>query len=200
MLPKTTQGEPMYRNISVKKIVFSLCLLLTFSSLAKSKLVLSINLEGQDVYSIDGDHLRGTQSIIGGQMNIAGRFYGESINVNQGIPVQKVENQTKMVILDKNKVRLIEPTHNINTLMRAKVKKSMFGNLKSISVKSEEYLAVMKPVFEQQGLDILSNFQISDESARLETKIEMSDIECVADNGELECDSQVKIIISVEEL
>lgn len=190
----------MNSKFTAKRLTFALCLLLTFSSFAKNKIELSIQLKGQDVYAMNGSKLKGDHSLIAGQFVVQGRADGQSINLRQGIPTTKVPNGTEMEVVDKKTVRLIEAAHGIDANMRAKVKKSLSGKLKKISIDSEEYLAAMKPVLEESGLQLLRSLQIQADDAKLETRVDISDIECEADNGDMVCESEVEIYIGVEEL
>lgn len=190
----------MNSKFIAKRLAFALCLLLTFSSMAKNKIELTLQMRGQDVYSIEGSMLKGDHSMLAGQFVVQGRADGQSINLRQGIPTTKVPNGTNMEVLDKKTVRLIEAAHGVDANMRAKVKKSFTGKLKKISIKSEEYLAAMKPVLEESGLDILRSLQIQADDAKLETRVDVSDIECEADGRDMICDSEVEIYIGVEEL
>lgn len=189
----------MKRNLSAKKLLFSLCLLLTFSSFAKNKIELVIKLNGQDYYSINKDKLNGVESRIKGEFIIRGMADGQSINLRQGIPTTQAPNTTNMEILGKKRVRIMESTHGVDAQVRAKVKKR-FGKLRGLEIISEEYLLAMKPVLEQSGLDLLRNLQIQADDARVETNIDISDIDCAVDADELVCDSDVEVYMLVEEI
>lgn len=171
----------------------------SLSALAKSKMEVTINLAGSDYYNISRSTLTGDISLIKGNFTIKGNVEGESIEISQAIPSQQAPNQTKLEVLNRNSVEIIEGQYGIKGVAKAEVKKS-FGKLKSISISRDSYLAVMRPVFEQSGLDLLKNLRLSDSTARLETDINITDIDCAREADQLKCDSEVSIRISVEEL
>lgn len=182
-----------------KKLVFTLCFLLTFSSLAKEKLEVILDLSGVDSYAVAGNILKGTNSIIDGEMIIRGRLDGQSFNVRQGIRKKKVPNQVDLTILNKNTILLVDTLNGIKAEMRAKVKKSLTGKLKGLKISSKEYLATMEPVLERTGLSVLQDFQISDDTMSLETDLQISDINCKVSDEIMDCESDVVIKMVVEE-
>lgn len=159
--------------------------------------VMKLNLKGDDLYNISGDTLNGVGSLIKGSFSVRGNLNGQNIDVAQAIPVSKMPNDTQMIIKDKNTVEVIDATEEINGDVRAKVKKSIFGKLKSIQIDSDSYLALMRPALEASGFSFLSQLNISADEGSISSHIEVSDIDCEADGNQVSCSSDIEIKISI---
>lgn len=182
-----------------KKLVFTLALLLTFSSFGSNNITLELKIIGQDYYSIDGNNLTGSYSNIQGHFNVSGVIDGQQLNVGQAIPATKVPSQTTIKVLDRKAVQITDAQHGISGIAKAKVRKSLGGKVKSLFISSDEYLTVMGPILEQSGMDLLTQMQIQADDAVLKTSMDISDIDCEKVGGMLRCDSDVTIIIEVSD-
>ena len=162
-------------------------------------LIMELNLDGTDYYDVKGDVLTGSESLIKGSFTIYGTLEGQNLNVGQAIPATQAPNTTQMIIKDKNTVQIIDADNGISGDVRAKVKKSVFGSIKSIDINSDSYLALMRPVLEQSGFDFLSQLNIANDELSVSSNITVSNTECEKDGDDMACDSNVKIVIQISD-
>lgn len=118
----------------------------------------------------------------------------ERINVNGEVSIE---------VLDSEYIRLKDTSmvagrrNNIDQVVKADIKKSFLGKIKSIRVSKEDYLAVYKEVLERAGLDRLSQLRIKDDTASISSTLDVSDLDCGVDKSAMTCDIKVAMKISV---
>lgn len=179
---------------NMKALILSI-LLLSSSSLMAMSLDIKIQLQGIDAYSLNGERLEGSQSSMSGMVIFDVEDGGSKQHFEEQLPSQAGENTALLTILDKKNVEIVDATQGIRATVPAKIKKSLFGGLKSIKIDSEDYLSAYSPVLEAQGLNILRAFRISTDELNLSTQLLASDYECEVEEGDLLCKSSVELII-----
>lgn len=164
-------------------------------------LTLTIELEGTDYYSQESKKLLvGSHSVIQGNFSLVGVLMDNQINFSQGIAARQIKNQTSLEIVNNSTINIDDKENQIKGNVHANVVKSLFGSLKSISIKSQDYLALMQPVLERTGYNQLSALDISTEEMSVATSITSSDYECVAVNKQsTKCDSSVIMEIRISD-
>ncbi|MBK22589.1 MAG: hypothetical protein CME70_01175 [Halobacteriovorax sp.] len=183
----------------MKKIIASALILLSFNALAIDSMTMNIELLGSDIFRSEGKELLGDFSKISGNVAIKVKQDGQTQSLNMPIPLTQAPNNTRMEVVEKNRVRIIEAEHGIDATVPAKIKKKLGGKIKSIKITSENYLMAMRPVLEKQGLDMLQSLNVSSDELSFSVGLEMSDVECsLNEEKDLQCDSSIKMNIDVE--
>ncbi len=162
-------------------------------------LVLELNLNSSEVYRIDKNSVSGKDAIIKGNFAIRGVLEGQSINFEQAIPATAAQNNIEMIIIDAQTVEVVDRQNGIRGQVRANVKRSMLGRLKSIDIDSDSYLALMRPVLEKSGFDFLSQLNIAGDGYSVSSNVDVSETNCDADGDQLTCESEARITISISD-
>lgn len=104
-------------------------------------------------------------------------------------------NNVAIEITGKNTVRIIDQKENINQEVQADINKSLFGGLKSITIKSETLQALYSESLKKSGLDILRGLNVGNQFS---SEVTFSDEICSRDGDLLVCiqDSHLEINIA----
>ncbi|MEH0862577.1 hypothetical protein [Halobacteriovorax sp. DPLXC-1] len=182
-----------------KKLIISMLALLSAPTFAANGIQASVELNGVDTYKVEKNVLQGDRSSINGQVDMLIVVEGQSQEVSQVVPVQVDSNNMRIEVVSKDEVRLIDDESGINTIVKADVKKSLFGRVKSVYVSSEELEAALKPVLDAQGLDLAKGFHMKTDEGSFSMDYKVSAMECnEVEKNELECRSSFVFNMSVQ--
>lgn len=186
----------------MKKLIVLLAAALSFNTMA---LTLDMNLTMNDQTNLaaksDSLFVR-TQSVVSGNFSITVTEEGETQTVGQDIPPQGTFDQKySLEIIDNNRVRIVDIDSNIDQVVSAKVSKTMFGNLKSLSITKETLKAVYAEELEREGLTLLSSFGLQTDELTLSTGFDFTDMDCVYDKNakNLLCEQSASLIIKASD-
>lgn len=104
-------------------------------------------------------------------------------------------NNVAIEITGKNMVRIIDQKENINQEVPADIDKSLFGGLKTITIKSETLQALYSESLKKTGLDILWGLNVGNQFS---SDVTFSDEVCTPDGHLLVCthDSHLEINVA----
>ncbi|GAB4016028.1 MAG: hypothetical protein Fur0010_15530 [Bdellovibrio sp.] len=179
---------------------------LSFSAIASTIGVdLNVDLKSQENYQLQSNKFVKIYDVAAGNVSVKITVDDTEV-VNATEPVSERENATGEVsieVLDNNYVRLIDNAltegrrNNINQIVKAEIKKSFTGKIKSIKISQDDYLAVYKEVLERVGMSKLSQLNIQDENARISTSIDVSGLSCEVEKTAMTCQVNVKMNIGI---
>ena len=103
-------------------------------------------------------------------------------------------NEVSIEITGKNIVRIIDQKENINQEVEADINKSLFGGLKSITLKSATLQALYSESLKKSGLDILRGLNVG---GQLSSDVTFSDEVCTKDGDLLICNQDSHLEINI---
>lgn len=190
------------RRKIMKKLIVLLAAALSFNTMAMS-LDMSLTMDDQTNLKAHGENIFiRTQSVVSGKFSITVSDDGETQTVGQEIPPQGVFDQNfSLEIIDSNRLRIVDKDENIDQVIAAKIKKTMFGNLKTLSISKETLKAVYAESLEREGLTLLSSFGLQTDELTLSTGFDFTDMDCVYDKDakNLLCEQSASLIIKASD-
>lgn len=179
---------------------------LSFSAFCSTiRVDLNVDLKSQENYQLQSNKFVKIYDVATGNVSMKITVDDTEV-VNATEPVNARENVTGEVsieVLDNNYVRLIDNAltegrrNNINQVVKAEIKRSITGKIKSIKIGKDDYLAVYKEVLERVGLSKLSQLNIQDENASISTSIDVSGLTCEVDKAAMTCQVNVTMNIGI---
>lgn len=103
-------------------------------------------------------------------------------------------NNVAIEITGKNTVRIIDQKENINQEVQADIDKSLFGGLKTITIKSEILQTLYSEGLKKSGLDILRGLNVGNQFS---SDVTFSDEVCSRDGDLLVCTQDSRLEINV---
>ncbi|EPZ49800.1 hypothetical protein M902_0982 [Bacteriovorax sp. BAL6_X] len=160
---------------------------------------ITVELRGKDFYEVKGDNLTGTKSTIEGDFDMVISVEGSRNEITQGIPAREFLNKMKLNIVSKKAVQIIFEEYDVDTVVPAIVKKSLFGKIKQISIKAEDLERAIAPVLSAQGLDLAEDFKLNTEKGSFTMDYSVSAMDCgVNQLDEFECRSSFIFQLSAQ--
>lgn len=114
--------------------------------------------------------------------------------LKQALNESAPENNVAIEITGKNTVRIIDQKENINQEIQAEINKSLFGGLKTITIKSETLQALYSESLKKSGLDILRGLDLGNQFA---SDVTFSDEVCTKDRDLLICNQDSHLEINI---
>ncbi|MCO4794508.1 MAG: hypothetical protein KC493_12380 [Bacteriovoracaceae bacterium] len=182
----------------MKKLIVLVAAALSLNAMA---LTIDMNLTMNDKTKLTGKSdtlFVRAQSVVSGNFAITVTDDGETQSVSQEIPPQgNFDPSFSIEVLNGDKVRLIDSEENIDQVVPAKVKKTMFGNLKTVKISKETLKLIYAEALERDGLTLLSSFGLETDEITLKTSFDFSDLVCALDKGtgNLDCDQSAALNI-----
>ncbi len=166
----------------MKKLIVLIAAALSFNTMA---LTLDMNLVLNDQTNLKAQNestfIR-TQSVISGNFSISVTEDGDTQTVGQDIPPTGVFEPTfSLELIDNGRLRIVDKDENIDQVIAAKIKKTMFGTLKTVSISKETLKAVYAESLQREGLTLLSSFGLQTDELTLSTGFDFTDMECAYD-------------------
>lgn len=151
---------------------------IVYKKVAKKKFE-KISSTNVGVQSIDYVTERGTKNLGKQEINVADSGQSESLEVT-----------------GKNIVKIVDAKEQISTEVEATVDATILGNVKAINIDGKVMESVYAEAYKKAGLDELKNLNIL--GGAITSKINVSDLNCVADGDLLKCDqdSEFKFTMS----
>ncbi len=161
---------------------------------------LRIDLYGKDRFKVEKNKLIGTKSSVEAKINMLINTYGEINHIQQNLPEEIDDNQMGMEVISKNEVRLTHKISKLDTVVKAKIKKSILGKIKSISISSSELENALRPTLEAKGMLFAKGFEMNTKDVSFSMDYEISGMECEIDklSEELECLSSFKFELAAK--
>ena len=182
----------------MKKLLIGLFFLTSTLSYADS-LSLNVHFDVTEYYNVDGDKLSGDYAVISGDVGAVVKSDGQIVtDYKEVIPPMKDSIKTQMEIVGENKVRLIVESENIDVVVPANIEKSG-GQLVSLTVASEDVLAVMGEVFKQEGMALLRKFEMNVNDDSFGVNLTATDTVCTKLAEQLSCKGSIDITIEIIE-
>lgn len=109
------------------------------------------------------------------------------------------KNSVVLEVKGKNIVRLVDTKEDVDTEIQADVDRTIFGNIKSVNISSDNIYSVYEKSIKRSGVDVLKKLRIVGENgAGLTSDIQMSDLNCLSDGDILNCKQNVTLKIEVK--
>ncbi|MFG1486446.1 hypothetical protein [Halobacteriovorax sp. DA5] len=160
---------------------------------------ITIELRGKDFYEVKGDALTGTKSTIEGDFDMVISVEGSRNEISQGVPTKQILNKMKLNVVSKKAVQIIFEEHEIDIVVPAVVKKTLFGKLKQISISAENLERAIAPALTAQGLDLADGFNLNTEKGSFTMDYSVSAMDCgVNQLDEFECGSSFIFQLSAQ--
>jgi hypothetical protein len=111
--------------------------------------------------------------------------------------------EVSIEVLDSQYIRLRDNAlvagrrNNLDQVVKADIKKTLLGKIKSIRISKEDYLAVYKEVLERAGMYRLSQLNIKEENASMTSSLDVSDLDCNVEKNSMTCGLNVVIKIAL---
>ena len=111
--------------------------------------------------------------------------------------------EVSIEVLDGQYIRLRDNAlvagrrNNLDQIVKADIKKTLLGKIKSIRISKEDYLAVYREVLERAGMDRLSQLNIRDENASISSSLDGSDFNCIVEKNAMTCGLNVILNIAL---
>ncbi|TNE96941.1 MAG: hypothetical protein EP326_12400 [Deltaproteobacteria bacterium] len=166
----------------MKKLIVLIAAALSFNTMA---LTLDMNLTMNDQTTLKAQNEKTfirTQSVVSGKFSITVTEDGDTQTVGQDIPPQGVFEPTfSLELIDSGRLRIVDKDENIDQIVAAKISKTMFGTLKTVSISKETLKAVYAESLQREGLMLLSSFGLETDELTLSTGFDFTDMDCAYD-------------------
>ena len=181
------------------KILIALLALALGSNTMALSLDMSLTVDDQTSLKAHGeDTFIRTQSVISGKFSITVNDEGETQTIKQEIPPKGIFDQNFSIeIIDSNRLRIVDKNEDIDQVITAKIKKTIFGNLKKLSISKETLKAVYAESRERHGLGLLSSFGLQTDELLFSTEFDFTDLDCFYEKSEqsLFCEQSYGLMI-----
>jgi uncharacterized protein YciU (UPF0263 family) len=187
----------------MKSTLAILALSMTFatSTYASEAITLSIKTEETTTFKKTAKNL--FEKVISSAKGTASLDYnnGKSIKnlLSQDVNETDDKNSVILEIKGKNLVRVVDVKEDIDTEIQADIDKTIFGNVKGLSITSDNMNALYAKAIKRSGVDVLKKLRIGgDNGTRLASDIVTSDFNCQADGELLNCKQNVSLTLSIK--
>lgn len=107
-------------------------------------------------------------------------------------------------IIDSNTVKITDHSLingkdvNIDSVVKAKIERSIMGNVKSIKISKEDLLGLYSDVYRNVGLNMLASMNVKVEDAEISSRVDLSGMNCTVEKESMNCVSGVDIHIHIK--
>jgi hypothetical protein len=187
----------------MKTTLAVLAISMTFaaSSFASESITLSVKTEETTTFKKTAKNL--FEKVISSAKGTASLDYnnGKSIKnlLSQDINETDDKNSVILEVKGKNLIRVVDVKEDIDSEIQADVHKSLFGNLKGLTITSENMNALYASSIKRSGVDVLKKLRIAGANgAGISSDIVSSDFNCEADGDLLNCKQNVTLTLSIK--
>ena len=187
----------------MKSTLAILAISMTFaaSTYASESVSLSIKTEETTTFKKTAKNL--FEKVISSAKGTASLDYnnGKSIKnlLSQDINETDDKNSVIIEVKGKNLIRVVDVKEDIDSEIQADIDKTIFGNIKGLSITSENMNALYAKAIKRSGIDVLKKLRIAGENgAGISSDIVTSDFNCQADGDLLNCKQNVSLTLSIK--
>lgn len=97
----------------------------------------------------------------------------------------------------KNVLKVVDEKEQINQEVKAEIKKSLLGSIKTIKIDSATMQGLYAKSMKKSGLDVLKNLRIFGKGSALRSSLTTTDLNCSAEGDLLVCNQDATLLIEV---
>jgi len=181
--------------------IIAISMTLAASSYASESISLSIKTEETTTFKKTAKNL--FEKVISSAKGTASLDYnnGKSIKnlLSQDINETDDKNSVIIEVKGKNLIRVVDVKEDIDSEIQADINKTIFGNIKGISITSENMNTLYAKAIKRSGVDVLKKLRITgDNGAGITSDIVSSDFNCQTDEDLLNCKQNVSVVLSIK--
>lgn len=182
--------------LMIKKVVLA-TMLFSLSSVAMADIIYTINAHQEIVLKkVSKKRFEKISSVNTGVEKMVVTLGNKVINqAEQEINIADDKNKFALEVTGKNILKVEDEKEKINTEIEAAIETSLFGSVKSITIDSKTADALYAEAYKRTGVDILKNANYGNV---IKSKINSSNIECVAEGDLLKCDQDQELKFTIE--